>query len=178
MAQGSPHCCARVYADDREWAPRDAALALKADHFRTRSDSAVPDRAKHSPPFHRQPTQGRSSREVRKGHRSGSNCRLSVRSSQLSGRPASRRAFLLSIIDRLVSCGTACAIDFCFPNDAGMMRLLSRVALHQKVAFGVPSVEVSHDQCQRSHAATRLRSESRCSALARKSRLATKSSRR
>src|SRR6266851_3534221 len=54
---------------------------------------------------------------------------------------------------------------------------LSRVALHQMVALGVPSVEVSHDQCQRSHAATRLRSASRCSALARKSRLATKSSR-
>src|SRR5437660_601850 len=44
--------------------------------------------------------------------------------------------------------------------------------------LGVPHVEVSHDQRQRSHAATRLRSASRCSALARKSRLATKSSRR
>jgi hypothetical protein len=48
--------------------------------------------------------------------------------------------------------------------------------LCKKVAHGVPLADVSHNQCQRGHAATRLRSASWSSALARRSRLATKSS--
>jgi hypothetical protein len=142
------------------------AFALNADHSRNRLDSAVPDRANI---VRLSISNRRKSRARRRpGHRYGSSCRLSVRSSQASGRPASPR----HSIDRLVSCGSARA--FLLPQRWWHDAPLSRVALHQKVALGVPPVKVSHDQCQR----CMLQYDRGRRAGARKSRPATKSSRR
>jgi hypothetical protein len=97
------------------------ALALKANHFRNRSDSAVPDRAN----IVRLYISSRRKSRTRRRSGKGTDPEVQTERSFFSalGQARQPQVFLLSIIDRLVSCGSACAIDFCFPNDGGMMRL-------------------------------------------------------